>query len=72
VETGAEPAANGITGAAAPAREEPVAKAGKNPAPIRIREEDWNRYVDAVRREAGRGRDAKRRKKQDEAKGARP
>jgi hypothetical protein len=43
-----------------------MAQTGKKPEKNRIREEDWNKYVDAVRRESARRREGKHPEEQKE------
>jgi hypothetical protein len=49
-----------------------VAQSTKKPRKTHISDEDWNRYVEALRREGVRRREEEHPEKHSEAKGARP
>jgi hypothetical protein len=49
-----------------------VVQSTKKPRKTEISDEDWNRYVDALRRENERMRDKENLEKRSKAKGARP
>jgi hypothetical protein len=55
METGEGTGGKRLTQAVALIREAVVTQAMKKPGKTRISEEDWSRYIDAVRRETSRG-----------------
>jgi hypothetical protein len=61
VETGKGTGGKRLTQAVALMREAVVTQAMKKPGKTRISEEDWSRYIDAVRRETSRGHNEKKR-----------
>jgi hypothetical protein len=62
METGEGTGGKRLTQAVALIREAVVTQAMKKPGKTRIREEDWNKYVDAVRRNTAQGQDEYTRK----------
>jgi hypothetical protein len=62
METGEGTGGKRLTQAVALIREAVVTQAMKKPGKTRISEEDWNKYVDAVRRNTAQGQDEDTRK----------